>query len=124
MIISLPLPDPRLSPNARQHWRPRAVVIRAHKEHAFWCATNAMREQGFTQRSWATKRSQLQPLNVLVTVHYPDHRRRDLDNTVSACKGYQDGIATALGVDDAKWNVSYRKGEIIKGGRVTYEVLP
>jgi crossover junction endodeoxyribonuclease RusA len=41
---------------------------------------------------------------------------------IASFKSARDGIADALGIDDSKWAVSYRFGDVIKGGRVVVEL--
>jgi len=48
----------------------------------------------------------------------PDKRRRDRDNLIASMKAATDGIADALGIDDANFTATYSFGEPIKGGSV------
>ena len=52
----------------------------------------------------------------------PDNRRRDLDNMLAASKALIDGVAQSLEVDDSKWAISLRRGEVMQGGNVRFEI--
>lgn len=121
MKIELPWPAPELSPNARKHWRPLAALKKGAREYAYWVTHNAMPDDFWDAFTFS---GPLRPVNVTITFHPPDNRRRDLDNAIAAFKASQDGIADALGIDDSKWNVTYRRGEPIKDGKVLVEILP
>lgn len=107
MIVTLPWPHRILSPNARVHWRVRAKYAAAAREYAFWLATDA-----------GARPITADHLNVFITFHQPDKRRRDRDNMIGSLKSYCDGIADAIGVDDSKWTPTYHVGEPVKGGEV------
>jgi crossover junction endodeoxyribonuclease RusA len=62
------------------------------------------------------------PINVSITFHEPDKRRRDMDGMLSQSKNMLDGIADAIGVDDHLWSLSLRRGEVRKGGAVVVEI--
>ncbi len=52
--------------------------------------------------------------------HAPDRRRRDLDNLLSSCKSYLDGVALAYGINDSRlrpMTIDFAD-EIFKGGKV------
>lgn len=89
MTISLPLPDRRLSPNARGHWSKGHKASKAAKQHAYLATKNAL--QG--KPSPAVSRYKL-------AFFFKVTRRRDDDNFSACCKYYRDGIAAALGIDD------------------------
>lgn len=89
MTISLPLPDRRLSPNARGHWTGLSKAKKKHRELAYLTTKSAL--QG--KPSPAVSRYRLE-------FFFKVNRRRDDDNFSAACKAYRDGIADALGIDD------------------------
>jgi hypothetical protein len=43
---------------------------------------------------------------------------------LASIKSGLDGIASAIGVDDSKWEIKISRGDIIKGGAVVVEVSP
>jgi crossover junction endodeoxyribonuclease RusA len=52
----------------------------------------------------------------------PDKRHRDIDGLLSSMKAAFDGIADAIGVDDSRWQIGYRRGEPVKNGLVLIEI--
>lgn len=111
VVIELPWPSKELSPNARLHWAAKAKAKKVARESAFWIT------KGTT--TWARY---LPPVEAIITFNPPDNRRRDFDNFVSSAKAVIDGVADAIGVDDSKWRMTFRRGEVVKGGRVTIEI--
>ena len=114
IVVELPFPDvAKLSMNARSHWLTRHRLAKVARRHG-WAATLAAmgREPVPTER----------PLPVRFSIHAPDKRRRDHDNIVTALKSYCDGIADAIGVDDADWAPEHKHLEVIKGGKVIVQI--
>ena len=75
------LPFRELSPNARHHWAVKARAVKAQREEAGWLAKSVWGNQDpmtYARISYEFK----------VT----DKRQRDIDNLVSACKSFQDGL--------------------------------
>lgn len=115
IVFSLPYPDAKLSPNRTKgaHW---AVVSKARKQARVEAAVLTKQSVAFTPVSG------LRPIPIKVTFHPPDKRKRDRDNMISAFKSYADGIADAIGVDDADWEPTYTTGDVIKGGCVVVTI--
>lgn len=111
MKVLLPWPPRELSPNARVHWARKAKIAKAYRGQAWALAVDAW---GF--RQWVDSAS------FAITFNPPDNRARDLDNMLASMKSALDGIARAIGVDDSKWAISIRKGEVVKGGQVVVEI--
>jgi crossover junction endodeoxyribonuclease RusA len=115
MIVTLPWPDKRLKPNGSHgHW---AVVSKARKlarEAARLLTSDAMQKHLATRAHFEGEH----PLPITVTFYPPDRRRRDDDNMVASFKGFRDGIADALGVDDRRFRPHYFFAEPEKPGRV------
>jgi crossover junction endodeoxyribonuclease RusA len=89
--ITLPLPSPKLSPNARIHWAQRSKLVKA-------------------ARTTARLIAQAQGVSSATPIHsyrlrfiWKDKRRHDRDNSASSAKSVLDGIADATGQDDADW---------------------
>ena len=60
---------------------------------------------------------------LVLTFCPPDRRARDLDGLLSSCKASLDGVAHALGVNDARFEpLTLRRGRVVKGGVVVLEV--
>ncbi len=88
------LPLVELNPNnlRRQHWTVRAAATR-----------DAQREIGWLAKvDWHDDKPMMKA-RISYEFHAADHRRRDLDNLLSACKAYQDGLIEVgvLFYDDA-----------------------
>ncbi len=80
--ITLPhLPDRDLSPNARLHWALKNQAVRVAQEEIGWLA----------KAKWHDDKPMMRA-RISYSFHMKDHRRRDLDNLLSACKAYQDGL--------------------------------
>jgi crossover junction endodeoxyribonuclease RusA len=103
----LPWPSADLSPNARLHWARKAKAAKKARSAAWAHAVEAK-----------VHRINADKLSVKMMFCPPDNRRRDLDNTISATKPQQDGIADAVGIDDSKWAVTYSWGDVVPGGAV------
>jgi crossover junction endodeoxyribonuclease RusA len=91
MVLILPLPNKGLSPNARLHWRRKSRLTVNARKLARLLTLAALNPGGSLPvfRGYA------------MAFYYPDRRKRDDDNSEAGCKAYRDGIADALGVDDA-----------------------
>ena len=113
MLLFLPWPKPALSPNARTHWALKSRVAKGYKSTCHWTAKEA-------------KAHLLQypdgPLKVEITFHPPNKRKRDLDNLVASFKSGQDGVADAMGVDDARFIPTYSIGDVVEGGSLSFSV--
>lgn len=115
MIITLPWPDKRLSPNARLHWRAKVGPKQAAKIAAGHLAYAASR--GF-QGALDAMRASDEPIPVTITFYPPDRRHRDDDNMIGSFKAARDGIADALGINDRRFRPHYYFEEAEKPGRV------
>ena len=112
-MIVLPWPSPKLSPNARTHFMQRSRVAKIAKMDA---ATLA----------YAAGKPVLPadgPVALLWTLCPPDKRARDMDNVIASLKHAQDGVALAWGVNDARFQPTYRWADPVRGGAVTVELL-
>lgn len=108
--VRLPWPDPLLSQNgAHGHWAPLAKARRDARSSTGWAA-----------RAAGMKNLDAQSVDLSVTFHPPDLRRRDLQNQIAAIKPHLDGIADALNVDDSRFRIAWpvEFAEPVKGGAV------
>lgn len=125
ITFTLPLPNAKLSANARTHWRTKAPLTKEHRLLACMTATQARLKYG-------CKITEVKHLKVTydrsctmvgrkkVPVGYRPH---DKDNAISALKAYQDGIADGLGVNDRDFGgFSFEWGFSGTAG-VTFEVV-
>lgn len=84
LIIDLPhLPLKELNPNnlRRQHWSVRYRATQEAKEEIGWLA----------KAQWGDAEPMMKA-RISYMFHAKDRRKRDLDNLLSACKAYQDGL--------------------------------
>ena len=87
--ITLRLPDPCLSPNARVNWRVKHGATKKYRRSAFLLAT----EQAGACPGLIRATQQ-------ATFYYPTKRRRDGDNLLSMLKPVWDGLVDAGVLDD------------------------
>ena len=110
--VTLPWPSPKLSPNARVHFMQRSKIARTAKGEAHTLAYAAgkpvLPDAG--------------PVALLWTLRPPDKRARDMDNVIASLKHAQDGVALAWGVNDARFQPTYRWADPVRGGAVIVEV--
>ncbi len=94
-LDALPFPPSSLSGHNEHHWRFKAAVIKKHRRDACIVAKAArpvVPETG----------------DIAIAVHFhPPHNRGDRVNYPNRMKPYFDGIADALGVNDARFIPSY-----------------
>jgi crossover junction endodeoxyribonuclease RusA len=87
-------PSSNLSPNGRPNRWQKAKSLRQAKNEGF-IATLANKPVGFQFGPG--------PLKVTIFAQPPTKREPDDDNIVASAKGFRDGIAAALGVDDNRF---------------------
>jgi len=90
ILVTLPLPERNLHPNARIHHHAKAKITKQARLRAMLAATEAT---GGNKWRWKTAMAEYR-------FHLPDKRRHDLDGLLSACKAYQDGIVDAGVLED------------------------
>jgi len=111
--ITLPWPDPNLSPNARVHFRVKADSAKQARETGYYLA----KEQKLKVPDV--------PLHVWFTFYPPDKRHRDVDNMLSSMKSTMDGIFDAVGVNDERVQyTTIARGDVFKGGKVIVSIAP
>lgn len=104
-MIELPFPPSKLSPNARHHW---GVVARAFKAYKNQCILVLLQY-----------RKELAGRNTFsVTFHPPAAHKYDTDGLISRFKAGQDALQVVTGVNDHEFVMTYRRGEVRKGGAV------
>jgi len=118
ITFSLPWPDRALSPNSRIDRRASTKIRQGARDTGFLLAKDALKKTGRSGFMLGTTR-----IAISYTFHAPNMRRYDLDNSLSRCKAYSDGIALAIGVDDSRWDqVTLRRGRPVDGGCVVVEI--
>jgi len=103
ITITLPWPPAALSPNMRQHWAKHAKAKKAYRT-ACGAILDAYPYQGASLPPDAL-------VGVFMRFHPPSRRRYDWDNLMARMKSGLDGVAQALGVDDAIFRPSMEIGE-------------
>lgn len=110
--LSLPWPNRNLSPNARCHWGVKANAVKDARNTARVLTLQALKMR---RPHWEA-----------VAIHWEFHpktaNKPDDDNIIASCKAYRDGIADALGIDDAKFTTTHSMGQPVKGGAVNVTV--
>lgn len=104
-MIELPFPPTVLSPNSRPHWAKRARAFKRYKTDCM-LVLSAFRPQLRGRSEFA------------VTFHPPAAHRYDMDGLISRFKAAQDALAEVTGVNDFQFVMTYRRGEVRKGGAV------
>jgi crossover junction endodeoxyribonuclease RusA len=109
-MIELPFPDKILWPNGRGH---RMAKHRAFQKHKTW-AYHAMLAHGCSAGLVFASR-----IEWAVTFYPKTRHAIDDDNARASLKAYQDGLAAALGVNDAIFAAPrIQFAEPVKGGKV------
>jgi len=112
ITFELEYPNAKLSPNARTHHMQKAHITKQARSYAELIARSA--GAGSLDKTG---------LQIRVTFYPATNRRRDEDNVIGAFKSYRDGIADALGVDDADIEFDYTlRKETRKGGVTIVQV--
>ena len=114
IALTLAWPPRELHPNARVHWAVKARKTKNARIVAAWTA----KEAGIRNNDPDIPEA----LKVTVIFSPPDKRRRDEDGMLSSVKGYLDGIADMIGIDDSKFQIAIRKDAPVKGGAVRIEL--
>ena len=111
-MISLPFPPSTLSGHAKGHWRAKSGPTAKYREWAK-LATKAAAPSVPTTG------------DIRIHVRFvPPDRRGDRTNYPNRMKPYFDGIADALGVNDARFLPSYEFCAPEKPGRVEVVIEP
>lgn len=96
MNITLEWPDPKLSPNARGHWRVKAEASKKARKKAH----DTVLKLGYGGNEWENT---IGCIEFRIAFYPPDNRHRDDDNLIAMMKPYRDGIADALGINDRRF---------------------
>ncbi len=98
MILTLPWPDARLSPNARVHHHALARAKKTARMAAFVLTL----EIGGIDELRAHFAGDF-GIPIRLVFYPPDNHKRDLDNILASMKAALDGIADALKVNDNRF---------------------
>ena len=118
LTFQLPLPDRRLSPNARSHWAIKARMVKAARGAARVEALRVL--DGRPAPRWG--RATLQPAVFLG----PKNRQPDPDNLLASLKSYIDGLADAgiVANDKDLWPERPTFSRVTKFPRIEITILP
>ena len=106
-VTWLDMPDARLSPNARTHWRVKAKLVKAARTAAFVSVIETLGPRSLRLCCWHA-------VTIKVSFHVSSRRRRDIRNMDSNCglKAYIDGFVDAgLMIDDDR--ITWLPSEIV-----------
>lgn len=84
-IMEFPLPDRRLSPNARTHWR----ALSRLRKHTRRMVCDYIMACGYGNKRWGQAEAS-------IVLYYQTARRRDIDNAVASLKAHFDGMVCAI----------------------------
>lgn len=117
-MITLLWPHPSTFPNAKRrlHWSKYQPHCNRARNDAKLVTRGYLNSIGYVSDTSGS------PIPMRVTFCPPNRIRRDDDGMIGAFKHYRDGIADALGVDDALFRPQYVIADPIKGGAVIVEV--
>jgi len=108
-VIELGWPARILNPNGRGHHMAKHRAKKAARREGYFAAKAA----GVSVTDASA------PVRVSLTFHPPTRNLPDEDNAVASVKSHLDGIADALGMDDALFRLERPViAEPVKGGRV------
>lgn len=117
--VMLPWPPRVLWPNGRPHWASKARAVLAARSCAAEETILAAWAQGQGADTIDLARAEIP---VEITFHPPTRAKRDRDNQSAACKSYLDGLADAMGIDDARFVPTPHQGDVRRGGQVVFRV--
>jgi crossover junction endodeoxyribonuclease RusA len=111
--ITLPWPDPKLTPHAKGHWRPKADATKEARNMAWAKAMEAPRVECI-------------PDALIFVEYWPAAFRGDVHNMHGRMKAYIDGIADAMGCDDKHFRVDFPSvwAGKSKPGKVVFRIVP
>lgn len=122
ITVILPFPDPRLNPNSSKghHWAATSNLRKKARADACILTKQAT---GLVAALVLNGLASVVSIPLTVTFVQPDRRQRDRDNLLAASKPALDGVADAMGINDARFNpVTVAREYGAKPGHVRIEV--
>jgi len=96
----------RLSGNGRLHYHEKNKLVQEAKDEAYYITKDALTKCDY----WQTPSK----ARVSYEFYMTDHRVKDMDNAISACKPWLDGIKLAGAIiSDNGWQLSIGKADFI-----------
>lgn len=112
-VIEVPWPVEALRNNTRQHWSVKAKAVKAARA-------------GAKALCLEKPRIEANPNAVIFVEYWPKNYRMDVHNVSAALKSHIDGIADAMGCDDAGFEVHFPT--VYAGrdpvGKVVFRIMP
>jgi len=109
LLIELPYPPKELNPNKRLHWAKKHKFAKKYKQDCLWLL-----------------KAQKPPvsINMVMALHPPCGRRRDVDNCIASLKYMIDALSDYWGVDDSEFEILWptKFSEPVKKGVVLIEL--
>lgn len=110
MMIELPWPPSKLSRNGSQkNFMGKAMAARIYRTACMTVALEAVRGWNGCDDG---------PIMLDMRFCPPTGHRRDLDNLLAMTKQGIDAVASAMRVDDYRFEYTLRRGEVCKTGKV------
>ena len=110
MVIELPWPPAKLARNGSQKdYKGKAKAAKFYRAACLISARTALMGWNGCDDG---------PIMLDMCYRPPTRHRRDLDNLLAMTKQGIDAIASAMRVDDYRFEYPLRRGEPVKGGRV------
>jgi crossover junction endodeoxyribonuclease RusA len=112
--VELDFPAPELFPNRSRgkHWTTTHKAKTEARETAFW-KTKSCRKPVLGAGE----------VELMIIFEMPDRRHRDADNCLAAAKSALDGFASALGVDDKRFNpITIVRRLSVKPGKMIVDI--
>ena len=110
MMLELPFPPAALSGHNKGHWHSKSGIVAKHRtwaKLATLAAGGGVPSEGDIRISFT---------------FYPPDKRGDRLNFANRIKPYADGIADALGINDARFLPSYHFAEPTKPAKVVVTI--
>lgn len=112
--VELDFPAPELFPNRSRgkHWTTTHKAKTEARETAFW-KTKSCRKPVLGAGE----------VELMIIFEMPDRRHRDADNCLAAAKAALDGFASALGIDDKRFNpITIVRRFSVKPGKMIVDI--
>ena len=107
MELILPWYNPKLNPNKRTHWAPKAKLKKKQKSDAYYIAKAS------------GKPTVRDTYNLKIIYHPPGNYGYDIDNCQASIKSALDGIADAWEVNDKQFRFNGSDfGDVVKHGKI------
>lgn len=101
LLVEVPWPNRALSPNNNVHRMVQARARKHARDAAYLLTTQAIR-----MRSVDSPMPNLfRGVDVIMVFRPKANRGRDEDNAIASMKGYLDGVALALNIDDSTFHL-------------------